>query len=285
RACADISYPGFWEALAPFRSTGSGRPDPVGGPDEMPEGGDAATDPVRGRVVAIDGPAASGKSTTARSVADELGFVHVNSGLFYRAVTWWALREGLLPDDPRIARDVSELDIGLVDVEGGLTVSVDRRPLGDELRGADVTAHVSAVSTVPEVRAVVLERLRESGRRHSLVCDGRDIGTTVFPEAELKIFLVADVPERARRRLIERSEPATPETVEIEARRLEARDRTDASRASSPLRKAADAVEIDTTRIPPTEVVARIVALARDRGLESPESTGGSGPAPGARPC
>ncbi len=264
-ACASISYPGFWETLSAFR--------PAAG-DPMRKGRTAATVAPEGaepgRVIAIDGPAASGKSTTAHTVAEQLGYVHVNSGLFYRAITWWAIGRGLTESDPGFEAELRGLTIDLATGPEGLTVSVDGQRLGTELRGADVTAQVSAISTIPAVRATVLDRLREAGRRFSLVCDGRDIGTTVFPNADLKVYLVAEVPERARRRLQESNEPLTPEAIEAEAVRLDARDRADATRELSPLSKASDAIEIDTTGLSPTGVVDRIVRLARERGLGSP---------------
>jgi len=252
--CVSVSYPGFWEALAPFRTVPSS-PAPV------------PPSAAAGRVISIDGPAASGKSTTAYAVAERLGFVHVNSGLFYRAITWWALGQGFEDSDPRLEELVRELRLELAAGPDGWAVSVDGTVLGRELHGSGVTARVSAISTVPAVREVVLGRLREAGRSFSVVCDGRDIGTTVFPRAQLKVYLVADMLERARRRLEETNREVTPEAIETEADHLGARDLSDASRELSPLSKASDAIEIDTTGLPPAEVVDRIVTLARERGL------------------
>ena len=245
RACADVSYPDFWKAIEPFRrGARRGRSAPAG------------------RVIAVDGPAASGKSSTARSVAQRLGFVHVNSGLLYRAITWWALDRGIAGDGPAIEAAVPGLDVDLVPARGGFDVSVEGTRPGPGLESPEVTARVSAVSTLPAVREVVLERLRRAGRRHEIVCDGRDIGTAVFPGADLKVFLVADAGERARRRLRQRGAPFTDDDVERETRRLEARDRLDRSRPLSPLRRASDAIEIDTTSMPPDEVVDAILELA-----------------------
>ncbi|MCZ0934875.1 MAG: 3-phosphoshikimate 1-carboxyvinyltransferase [Gemmatimonadetes bacterium] len=248
RACADISYPDFWEALEPFRhgrrSSRRGHPSRAG------------------RVIAVDGPAASGKSSTALSVARRLGFVHVNSGLLYRAITWWALDRGIAEDGPSLEAAVPGLEIDLVPAGGGFDVSVEGARPGSGLESPAVTARVSAVSTLPAVREVVLERLRRAGGQHEIVCDGRDIGTAVFPDAELKIFLVAEAGERARRRLRQRAAPFTDDDVERQTRRLEARDRLDRSRPLSPLRRAPDAIEIDTTSMPPDEVVDAILELA-----------------------
>lgn len=245
RACADVSYPGFWDALEPFRRSSRRR-----------------SPPRTGRVIAVDGPAASGKSSTARSVARRLGFVHVNSGLLYRAITWWALDRGIAEDEPSIEAAVPGLDVDLVPAHDGFDVSVAGIRPGPGLESSEVTARVSAVSTLPAVREVVLERLRRAGRHHEIVCEGRDIGTAVFPDAELKVFLVAAVGERARRRLRQRAVPFTEEDIECEVRRLEARDELDRSRPLSPLRRAPDAIEIDTTSMSPDRVVDAILELA-----------------------
>ena len=245
RACADVSYPDFWDALEPFRG-----------------GSTRGSSPRTGRVIAVDGPAASGKSSTARSVARRLGFVHVNSGLLYRAITWWALDRGIAEDEPSIEAAVSGLDIDLVPAHDGFDVSVAGTRPGPGLESSGVTARVSAVSALPAVREVVLERLRRVGRHREIVCEGRDIGTAVFHDADLKIFLVADVGERARRRLRQRAVPFTEDDMEREIRRIEARDRLDRSRPLSPLRRASDAIEIDTTSMSPDRVVDAILELA-----------------------
>ncbi|MDE2663998.1 MAG: 3-phosphoshikimate 1-carboxyvinyltransferase [Gemmatimonadota bacterium] len=245
RACVDVSYPGFWEAIEPFRRRGR-----------------RARSPRTGRVIAVDGPAASGKSSTARSVARRLGFVHVNSGLLYRAITRWALDRGIAEDGPSIEAAAPGLEIDLVPAGDGFDVSVEGTRPGPGLETPEVTARVSAVSMLPAVREVVLERLRRAGRRHDIVCDGRDIGTAVFPGADLKVFLVAEARERARRRLRQRGAPLTDDEVERETRRLDARDRLDRSRPLSPLRRASDAIEIDTTSMSPKRVVDAILELA-----------------------
>ena len=255
-ACADVSFPGFREALAPFVR----RPAAV-----------AARPPRRVRVIAVDGPAASGKSTTARRVADALGFAHVNSGLLYRAITWWAIREGIDGDSWAVEERVPSLAIELVRTPEGLAVGVDGSMPGPALASPEVTARVSPLSALRAVRAVVLDRLRRTGRHHDIVCDGRDIGTTVFPEADLKVFLVADAHERARRRLRERGTPLNEESVVREAEALEARDLLDRSRALSPLKRAEEALVIDTTSKGPDEVVDEIVRHAVERGLARPD--------------
>jgi cytidylate kinase len=219
---------------------------------------------VKGRVISIDGPAAAGKSTTAKQVARRLGFCHLNSGLLYRAITWLTLQRGWKETDPDFAGWVRGLDIELVARPPDLVVRIGGRTPGRWLHSRRVSAHVSAVSRHGAVRERVLSVLRDAGQRFDLVCDGRDIGTVVFPDAALKVFLVASADERARRRLGDHGEPFTPDRVERETRRLLERDQADSTRELSPLRRASDAVEIDTTALGPEAVVERILALWED---------------------
>lgn len=232
--------------------------------------GSGEADPGRGIRIAIDGPAASGKTTTARSVAQELGYCHLNSGMLYRAVAWAALRDGWsdVRDEAGAARELDSLRMELVRSSPTFTVRVDGVDPGDELQTREVTRLSSELAKLEPVRRRVLRLLRDAGRSGGVVCDGRDIGTVVFPDAELKVFLVASPGERARRRLLDFGESPTPEQVRSEAARLRVRDEADRKRELSPLRRAADAVEIDTTDLEPQEVVHRIVTLARARADE-----------------
>lgn len=231
------------------------------------EGGTDVGEQRGGGRVAIDGPAASGKSTAARGVARRLGYAHLNSGLLYRAITWAGLRGGWIDaGEEEFAREVEDLDLRLLRREAEFVVEVEGERPGPELASRSVSRHVSDVATRPPARTAAVGRIRDAGRRGGVVCDGRDIGTVVFPDAELKVFLVADAEERARRRLRDYGEEPTEERVEAEAARLRARDRKDAARDLAPLREPEDAVEIDTTRLDPEEVVERIVGLARERG-------------------
>lgn len=212
-------------------------------------------------VVAIDGPAASGKSSTAQWVAERLGFHHVDSGALYRAATAAALRRW--PEPERwTAQDVLEAAkaITLRPVRGSFVPLLAGEPLEEELRGAAVTQHVSRVAQMQPVRAWVNARVREAAAGHNVVVDGRDIGTVVFPDADLKIFLVADPWERARRRLIQRlgRSPADVEIAE-ETERLVQRDARDATQTV----QAKDAVLIDTTYLTQEDQVERIVTLVR----------------------
>jgi cytidylate kinase len=216
--------------------------------------------------VAIDGPAASGKSTTALRVAEALGALHLNSGQLYRAITWAALKEGWI-DEENFAARLAELPISLVEGESGFEVEVGGRRPRDALSAPDVVGRVSEVSARSCVRQRVTKALREAARDRRVVSDGRDVGTTVFPDAGLKVFLTASPVERARRRLLDQGKEVTDRALKLETAALVARDRADSTRELSPLRRAEDAVEIDTTRLSPEEVVTRIVELARHRRL------------------
>jgi len=213
------------------------------------------------QVVAIDGPAASGKSSTARMVAERLGFCHVDSGSLYRAATAAALRRSADADrwsEEDVRRAVS--DITLCAVAGAVVPLLAGEELGEELRGAEVTRHVSRVAQMPRIRQWVNELVRSSASSHSVVVDGRDIGTVVFPHADLKVFLVADPWERARRRLLQRSgQSPTDEDIAAETERLVLRDARDATQTV----QAKDAVLIDTTHLTQEAQVERIVALVK----------------------
>lgn len=211
--------------------------------------------------IAIDGPAASGKSSTAKAVARELGFRHVDSGSLYRAATAARLRRD---NDTSTWSEESVLDaartVSLAPVDFGFVPLLNERPADDEMRGEAVTHRVSLVAKMPRVREWVNGQVRSAAKDYDVVVDGRDIGTVVFPDAKLKVFLVADPEERARRRVLERTgrEP-TEEELFDETARILLRDELDASQSV----KAPDAVVIDTTRMTQPEQIAKIVALAR----------------------
>ncbi|MGH7568808.1 MAG: (d)CMP kinase [Gemmatimonadales bacterium] len=220
------------------------------------------------RVIAIDGPAASGKSSTAALVARRLGWAHLDSGALYRALTLAALDHlGEGWRGTRIVALAEELPVRLVRVGDAFRPEVAGVDVGEAIRSARVTARVSELAAIPEVRAWVNAQQRQRAAEHpgGVVVDGRDIGTVVFPDAPLKVFLTAAPDERARRRLSQRGEALETEHVRRESQVLEARDRADASRPVAPLRPAADAVRLDTTTLSLDEQVARIVALARQR--------------------
>jgi CMP/dCMP kinase len=222
-----------------------------------------------GIIIALDGPAGSGKSSTAKAVAAELGYRHLDSGAFYRAITHAALHAGITAERwPALtAAELDRLDVHGRPDEQGYTLTVGGSEVSAEIRSPAVNQHVSRMAAVPAVRTWLMGALREAGARGGLVADGRDIGTVVFPEAELKVYLVADPAERARRRLREQgSEAPSEEELGAEAERLVGRDELDSTRAVAPLARAADAVELDTTGLEFAAQVAVIVGLARARG-------------------
>jgi cytidylate kinase len=233
---------------------------------------------VSGTVVAIDGPAASGKSSTARAVAEALGFQHLDSGALYRGVTLVALKlaaergtrggDSLATVDPEtILRAAEDRGLMLQPDGHGFSAYYAGEPVDTQIRSPEVTAQVSAVSAIAVVREWINARLRAMVRAGMhVVVDGRDIGTVVFPDADLKVFLTATPQARARRRLVQEGSPADVADLAAEAERLAARDRADSTRAIAPLSRAPDAVELDTTELDFAEQVARIVDLARARG-------------------
>jgi 3-phosphoshikimate 1-carboxyvinyltransferase len=245
--CVAVSYPTFWRDLS--QATGQGAAPAIANGTPKP------------LVIAIDGPAASGKSSTAQWVAQTLDVRHVDSGAFYRAITFLAVQSGAAPEAwtaadllahaPRISWRLTERSV---------LPLVDGQDQDEALRGSVVTRNVSRVAAMPAVRAWVNRQVRSAGSAVDVVVDGRDIGTAVFPDAQLKVFLIADTWERARRRLVQRlgRRPTDAEIAE-EAEALVARDAQDATQ-SAPAR---DAITIDTTTVTQVEQVERIVALAR----------------------
>ncbi|MEX2526056.1 MAG: (d)CMP kinase [Gemmatimonadota bacterium] len=210
----------------------------------------------------LDGPAGAGKSSTAREVARLLGFRHLDSGALYRGLTCVLVESGLPPAAWKGLGE-AELDafqIHLHPVRGGFAVMAGERLLPDaSLRTPEVNARVPGLATLGAVRKWLLSRQRAAGASGALVADGRDMGTVVFPQARVKVFLVADLEERARRRLLEQGIEPTAQRVIQEAERLASRDGQDEGRKEAPLRKAPDAHELDTTGISFQEQVDAIV--------------------------
>jgi len=212
-------------------------------------------------LVAIDGPAGSGKSSVARAVAEELGVVDLNTGGAYRAVALAALREGVDLEDGNALASISHR----VSLDGG-GVRLDGEPVPErELRAPEVSAAASTVSVRPEVREVLLDVQRDAAQRAreqgGAVVEGRDIGTVVLPGADLKIYLSAEPEERARRRAHQTGREAELDRIREAMNR---RDRQDSERTTSPLKPAADAVVLDTTALSLEEVVSRVLELARE---------------------
>ncbi|OLA99557.1 MAG: cytidylate kinase [Gemmatimonadetes bacterium 13_2_20CM_1_69_27] len=230
---------------------------------------------MRPRVIAIDGPAASGKSSTAAAVARRLGWAHLDSGALYRAVTLAVLDN--LGDEGRGTGDgwsaqlivalAEDLPVRLVLVGDAFRPTVAGVDVEETIRSERVTRHVSAIAAIREVRNWVNVQQREAvaGVPRGVVVDGRDIGTVVFPDAPVKVFLTASPEERARRRLAQRGSRIDPAELAREAQALAARDHADSTRPVAPLRAAADAVRLDTTDLSLDEQADRVVALARER--------------------
>ena len=221
-------------------------------------------------IVAIDGPAASGKSSTARSVAAGLGFRHLDSGALYRGVTLAAVRDGLPRpfDAAGVITAAERQGVDLRPRNGDFeVVSMEAVPNG-ALRGAAVDEHVSEIAALAGVRCWVNEHLRGAALAGgSVVVDGRDIGSVVFPEAQLKVYLTASPAARAGRRLRQRGEAVDPDQLRYETAALAARDQADSTRLVAPLVQAPDAVALDTSDLSFEEQVAHIIALARSRRL------------------
>lgn len=271
-ACVDVSFPGFWDTLARATQKGAATRAASGATSDVPSGAsaEATLSEARRLIVAIDGPAASGKSSTSQWVAKRLGIRHVDSGAFYRALTALAVRSGLAPEhwtETGVLAEAGRVSLGLT--ERSVVPLLDGERPEEELRGAAVTAQVSRVAVMPAVRAWVNDRVREAGASTEVVVDGRDIGTTVFPDAPLKIFLIADPWERARRRLVQRLErKPTDNEIAVETEELVARDARDATQS----RPDPSAITIDTTSLTQEEQVERIVALAEAVRGRAPSS-------------
>jgi len=222
------------------------------------------------RVIAIDGPAASGKSSVARELARRLGYVYVNSGAMYRAVTWDVLEHGISPDDTAaIVRLVESAPIRCALINNRSRVFIGEVDPGPFLREDRVNNNVSQVSTVPEVRRILVAKLRHYALDHDLVVEGRDIGSVVFPDTPFKFYIDASPEVRARRRL-----------AEGQRDEIALRDRVDSGRRTSPLIIAEDALVIDSSNLTIDGVIGEIIGRLKNKGLQIPESIPGGNPSP-----
>ena len=201
------------------------------------------------RSIAIDGPSGAGKSTLARALAKELGFVYVDTGAIYRSVGYYAYQRGIDPaDGAAVEALLPEIQLEMVYREDDLQhMILNGEDVTKEIRLPEISMYASRVSAIPAVRAFLMDMQRDMARTHSVIMDGRDIGTVVLPQADVKLFLTASAEDRARRRCLELEERGTPEPYEKLLEEMQERDRNDASRSAAPLRPAEDAVILDTT--------------------------------------
>ena len=222
---------------------------------------------MRKITIAIDGPAASGKSTVAKEVAKALNYIYIDSGAMYRALTLKALRLNIDVKDEASLVEMTKVSKITLD---GVHIYLDDEDVSEAIRSIDVTNNVSAVSSYEGVREEMVNLQKEYGKKGGIVMDGRDIGTTVFPNAELKIFQIASVEERANRRYKENMRKGIACDLNTLKEEIKVRDFKDSTRSVSPLRKASDAIELDTSNLEPNEVVERIIELAK-KIIESEE--------------
>ena len=218
------------------------------------------TSPSRRLIIAIDGPSGVGKGTVSRALAAALGYRHIDTGAMYRAVAWAARHRGLLLDDEiEVAALAARMPVSL---EGGV-VLVDNVDVTRDIRTPEMDAAAASVARMPTVRAALVARQRAMGEGGGVVMEGRDIGTVVFPDADVKIFLDASADERARRRAADPAHGGSSQQLAEVASALAERDRSDQTRTASPLTMAQDALLIDTTGVPVTDVVERALAVVR----------------------
>ena len=216
--------------------------------------------------VAIDGPAGAGKSTIARAAAAQLGFVYVDTGALYRTIGLAVCRRGIDGTDvPGILATLPEIQVGLTYQDGAQHVLLDGEDVSDAIRTPQISTYASQVSSVPEVRAYLLDLQRDLARRQSVIMDGRDIGTVILPDAKVKIFLPASPEKRAARRCAELREKGQDVTVEDILADMERRDALDASRAAAPLKQAEDAVLVDTSDLTLEQSIEAVLTVIRDK--------------------
>jgi cytidylate kinase len=216
------------------------------------------------QIVAIDGPAGAGKSTTAREVARVLGFAFLDTGAMYRAATWWAIEQGANLDDPQaIVSSTSRMNLEMEESPAGQRVRVNGTDVTDAIRTPEITRQIFKLDQNSQVRAQLVELQRRFGEQQPTVAEGRDIGTVVFPKARCKVFLDASLETRADRRARQLRDKGIDVDMEKLREELNERDEQSRNRADSPLRQAEDAVLLDTTALSFDEAVDEIVALVR----------------------
>lgn len=221
---------------------------------------------MRKIAIAIDGPAGAGKSTMARACAKALGYLYVDTGAIYRTVGYYMRLMGIGPKDKDgIARLIDEVNIEIRYEDGVQHMILNGTDVTDEIRTPEMSMYASGVSAQPCVRAFLLDMQRELARTQNVVMDGRDIGTVVLPDAQVKIFLTADVRVRAERRLAELQAKGEKTSLQKVLAEMQARDKQDSERAAAPLRQAKDAVLLDTSALTPEAAVDAILAIVRGK--------------------
>ncbi len=215
-------------------------------------------------IIAIDGPAGSGKSTAAKNIAQKLGFTYLDTGAMYRAITFLALRKGIADDIAAVIDLARGIDLRLQFDNGITRVFVNNEEVTDQIRTAEVNSKVSDISKIPEVRAELVKIQKRLGEQGSIVAEGRDVTTVVFPNADLKIFMTAALEERTNRRYKEFKEKNVEISWEEVKENLEKRDRLDSGRAISPLKKADDALEFDNTKISILEELHQLIDKVKE---------------------
>ena len=213
-------------------------------------------------IIAIDGPAGAGKSTVAKGVADRLGYLYIDSGAMYRAVAWKVLQAGIpISDQPAVIALAMRTEVSLANIDGEQHVYADGEDVTQAIRSPEATRASSPVSAIPGVRKRLVELQRSMAARGGVVMEGRDIGTVVFPNAEVKVFLTASAEERARRRVEQMREMGMDADLEKIAAEMRERDLRDSSRADAPLMQAPDAVLLDTDGMSIDQVITAIIAI------------------------
>lgn len=213
-------------------------------------------------VIAIDGPSGAGKGTLARTVAERLGYKHVDTGAMYRAVAWKAVQDGLPLDDDEV---VSGLAVQAAIVQQDGRTAIDGHDVTSEIRTPAIDKAATSVARLPHVREALVRRFRELGAGGAVVMEGRDIGTVVFPDADLKFYIDASPEERARRRASDPAHTGGQGSLELVQSDIDARDKSDSTRSVAPLARASDAIYIDTTTMPIEAVVTQVLKLVEER--------------------